>query len=56
MAFSVKYNQSSRTIPPVRRPIKPQKPTRAWNEWYHLTIHVHGPWLQGDPLAGGPES
>src|SRR2546423_14388701 len=22
---------------------------RAWNDWYHITIHVYGSWLRGDP-------
>lgn len=20
-----------------------------WNSWYHVTIHVYGSWLRGDP-------
>jgi len=23
--------------------------TRAWNNWYHVTAHVYGSWLHGDP-------
>jgi REP element-mobilizing transposase RayT len=25
------------------------KPTQPWNDWYHVTIHVYGSWLRGDP-------
>src|SRR5580658_1086716 len=21
----------------------------AWNNWYHVTVHVYGSWLRGDP-------
>jgi len=21
----------------------------AWNDWYHVTVHVYGSWLRGDP-------
>src|SRR5438067_13048428 len=26
-----------------------EKPTQPWNNWYHITIHVYGSWLRGDP-------
>lgn len=22
---------------------------RAWNDWYHVIVHVYGSWLRGDP-------
>jgi len=22
---------------------------RPWNDWYHVTVHVYGSWLRGDP-------
>lgn len=22
---------------------------RAWNDWYHVTVHAYGSWLRGDP-------
>jgi REP element-mobilizing transposase RayT len=25
------------------------KPKEPWNNWYHITIHVYGSWLRGDP-------
>lgn len=25
------------------------KPSEPWNNWYHITIHVYGSWLRGDP-------
>src|SRR3954452_21513213 len=28
----------------------PKKPaTGPWNDWYHVTVHVYGSWLRGDP-------
>src|SRR5205809_4884314 len=26
-----------------------ETPTKPWNAWYHVTIHVYGSWLRGDP-------
>jgi REP element-mobilizing transposase RayT len=26
-----------------------KKPAQPWNNWYHITIHVYGSWLRGDP-------
>jgi hypothetical protein len=26
-----------------------KKPINPWNDWYHVTIHVYGSWLRGDP-------
>src|SRR4051812_14373566 len=23
--------------------------THPWNDWYHVTVHVYGSWLRGDP-------
>jgi hypothetical protein len=23
--------------------------TQPWNDWYHVTVHVYGSWLRGDP-------
>jgi REP element-mobilizing transposase RayT len=28
---------------------KSKPATRPWNDWYHITIHVYGSWLRGDP-------
>jgi hypothetical protein len=22
---------------------------KAWNNWYHVTVHTYGSWLRGDP-------
>jgi hypothetical protein len=22
---------------------------KAWNDWYHVVVHVYGSWLRGDP-------
>jgi REP element-mobilizing transposase RayT len=22
---------------------------KAWNDWYHVTVHTYGSWLRGDP-------
>src|SRR5687768_17438019 len=22
---------------------------QPWNDWYHVTVHVYGSWLRGDP-------
>jgi REP element-mobilizing transposase RayT len=28
---------------------KTDESTPPWNHWYHITIHVYGSWLRGDP-------
>src|SRR5213595_2117971 len=25
------------------------EPAQPWNDWYHVTVHVYGSWLRGDP-------
>jgi len=29
--------------------IKKTTPIAPWNNWYHVTVHVYGSWLRGDP-------
>jgi REP element-mobilizing transposase RayT len=26
-----------------------KKPIHPWHDWYHVTLHVYGSWLRGDP-------
>ena len=29
--------------------IRKTAPIAPWNNWYHVTVHVYGSWLRGDP-------
>jgi REP element-mobilizing transposase RayT len=30
-------------------PIPRKESDPPWNDWYHVTVHVYGSWLRGDP-------
>src|SRR5204862_5246205 len=32
-----------------RRAKQPTEYVEPWNDWYHVTNHVYGSWLRGDP-------
>jgi hypothetical protein len=34
---------------PLGRMNKSNGATKPWNNWYHVTVHVYGSWLRGDP-------